>query len=74
MRIGLADPTIEFGAARPQPKARPGIYMVDSTQSVALDDRELAAQAKQGDRSAFTELVNRYARNIFRLARPIRKA
>ncbi len=47
--------------------------MVDSTQSVALDDRELAAQAKQGDRSAFTELVNRYARNIFRLARHITK-
>ena len=47
--------------------------MVDSTQSVALDDRELAAQAKRGDRSAFTELVNRYARNIFRLARHITK-
>ena len=47
--------------------------MVDSTQSVALDDLELAAQAKQGDRSAFTELVNRYARNIFRLARHITK-
>ena len=47
--------------------------MVDSTQSVAMDDRELAAQAKQGDRSAFTELVNRYARNIFRLARHITK-
>ena len=47
--------------------------MVDSTQSVALDDLELAAQAKQGDRSAFTELVDRYARNIFRLARHITK-
>ena len=47
--------------------------MVDSTQSVALDDRELAVQAKQGDRAAFTELVNRYARNIFRLARHITK-
>ena len=47
--------------------------MVDSTQSVALDDLELAAQAKQGDRAAFTELVDRYARNIFRLARHITK-
>ncbi len=47
--------------------------MVDSSQTVVFDDLELAAQAKQGDRSAFTELVNRYARNIFRLARHITK-
>ena len=47
--------------------------MVDSSQAVAFDDLELAAQAKQGDRAAFTELVNRYARNIFRLARHITK-
>ena len=73
MRIGLADPTIGVGRGVRATKARLGIYMVDSTQSVALDDRELAAQAKQGDRSAFTELVNRYARNIFRLARHITK-
>jgi len=54
------------------PKAPRG-YMVDSSQTVVFDDLELAAQAKQGDRSAFTELVNRYARNIFRLARHITK-
>ena len=47
--------------------------MVDSSQTVVFDDLELAAQAKQGDRSAFTELVNRYAGNIFRLARQITK-
>jgi RNA polymerase sigma-70 factor (ECF subfamily) len=47
--------------------------MVDSPQSVAFDDLALVAQAKQGDRSAFTELVNRYARKIFRLARHITK-
>ena len=47
--------------------------MVDSAQSAVLDDLELAAEAKLGDHSAFTELVNRYARNIFRLARHITK-
>ena len=47
--------------------------MAGSTQTVAFDELALVAQAKQGDRSAFTELVNRYARNIFRLARHITK-
>ena len=47
--------------------------MAGSTQTVAFDEPALVAQAKQGDRSAFTELVNRYARNIFRLARHITK-
>jgi RNA polymerase sigma-70 factor (ECF subfamily) len=47
--------------------------MVDSAQTVAFDDLALVAQAKQGDRSAFTELVNRHARKIFRLARHITK-
>ncbi len=47
--------------------------MVDSAQTVAFDDLALVAQAKRGDRSAFTELVNRYARKIFRLARHITK-
>ena len=32
---------------------------------------ELVDRAKQGDTAAFTELVNRYERNIFRLARHI---
>ena len=47
--------------------------MAGFTQTVAFDEPALVAQAKQGDRSAFTELVNRYARNIFRLARHITK-
>ena len=47
--------------------------MVDSAQTVAFDDLALVAQAKRGDRAAFTELVNRYARKIFRLARHITK-
>ena len=47
--------------------------MVDSAQTVAFDDLALVAQAKRGDRSAFTELVNRHARKIFRLARHITK-
>ena len=47
--------------------------MVDSAQTVTFDDLALVAQAKRGDRSAFTELVNRHARKIFRLARHITK-
>lgn len=37
----------------------------------AADELELANRAKQGDHAAFTELVNRYGRKIFRLARHI---
>ncbi len=34
-------------------------------------EQELVEQAKRGDTSAFSELVNRYERNIYRLARHI---
>jgi RNA polymerase sigma-70 factor (ECF subfamily) len=37
----------------------------------AANELDLANQAKQGDHAAFTELVNRYARKIYRLARHI---
>lgn len=37
----------------------------------ASNELDLANQAKQGDQDAFTELVNRYARKVFRLARHI---
>ena len=47
--------------------------MSDSTQVAVFDDIALANQAKQGDRSAFTELVNRYAPKIYRTARHITK-
>ena len=36
-----------------------------------LDERELVDQAKQGDPDAFPELVNRYEKKIYRLARHI---
>ncbi len=42
----------------------------DSSEAVA-SELELVEQARQGDAAAFTELVNRYDRNIFRLARHI---
>ena len=47
--------------------------MSDSTNIAVFDDIALANQAKQGDRSAFTELVNRYAPKIYRTARHITK-
>ena len=47
--------------------------MSDSTEVAVFDDVALAKQAKQGDRSAFTELVNRYAPKIYRTARHITK-
>ncbi len=47
--------------------------MSDSTEVAVFDDIVLANQAKQGDRSAFTELVNRYASKIYRTVRHITK-
>jgi RNA polymerase sigma-70 factor (ECF subfamily) len=41
-----------------------------SSPDVATE-QELVEQAKRGDTSAFAELVNRYERNIYRLARHI---
>ena len=47
--------------------------MSDSTEVAFFYDIVLANQAKQGDRSAFTELVNRYAAKIYRTVRHITK-
>ena len=44
-----------------------------SSQPLAFDDIALATEAKQGDKGAFTELVNRYAQRVFRVARHITK-
>lgn len=44
-----------------------------SSRPLAFDDIALAAEAKQGDKGAFAELVNRYAQRIFRVARHITK-
>ena len=38
---------------------------------VAANELDLAQQAKHGDHAAFAELVNRYGRKVFRLARHI---
>ena len=45
--------------------------MIQSDSAPAIGELELVDQARQGDRAAFGELVNRYERNIFRLARHI---
>ena len=44
-----------------------------STTSVptGFDESALVAQAKAGDQNAFAELVNRYERKIYRLAKNI---
>ena len=47
--------------------------MSDPAEVAVFDDVALAHQAKRGDRSAFTELVNRYAPKIYRTARHITK-
>lgn len=44
-----------------------------SSQPLAFDDIALATEAKQGDKGAFTELMNRYAQRVFRVARHITK-
>jgi RNA polymerase sigma-70 factor (ECF subfamily) len=46
--------------------------MIQSNSSPQVaSELELVEQAKKGDTAAFTELVNRYERNIYRLARHI---
>jgi RNA polymerase sigma-70 factor (ECF subfamily) len=46
--------------------------VIESSSSQALvSEQELVDQARDGDQAAFTELVNRYDRHIFRLARHI---
>lgn len=42
-----------------------------STQPAYSDESALIAQARAGDAAAFTELVNRYERRIYRLAKHI---
>jgi RNA polymerase sigma-70 factor (ECF subfamily) len=45
--------------------------MIQGVGQTEFDEAALVAQAQQGGVEAFTELVNRYERNIFRLARHI---
>src|SRR6202521_1755116 len=40
-------------------------------QAAIFDEANVVAQARQGDTGAFTELAERYQRNIFRLAQNI---
>ncbi len=47
------------------------IQSTKASQTVGDDEGILVAQAKAGNVSAFEELVNRYERNIFRLAQHI---
>ena len=44
---------------------------VSSNETTTFDDVALANQAKQGDKRAFTDLVERYASRVFRVARHI---
>ena len=47
------------------------IVPLSQSDLAAANELDLANQARQGDHGAFTELVNRYARKVFRLARHI---
>jgi RNA polymerase sigma-70 factor, ECF subfamily len=42
-----------------------------STQTAFTDEGSLISRARSGDGAAFTELVNRYSRKVFRLAKHI---
>ncbi len=48
-----------------------GVMPPASAQPAHTDESELVAKARRGDAQAFTVLVNRYERKIFRLARHI---
>src|SRR3977135_3123416 len=45
--------------------------MTETTPAEVFDEKPLVERAKSGDAAAFTELVNRYERKIFRLAKHI---
>lgn len=47
------------------------IVPLSQSDLAAANELDLTNQARQGDHAAFTELVNRYARKVFRLARHI---
>jgi RNA polymerase sigma-70 factor, ECF subfamily len=42
--------------------------MAAGTETGVFDESQLLAKAREGDRAAFNELVNRYSRKIYRLA------
>ena len=50
---------------------KPVIMPESSAQPAFTDESDLIARARQGDGEAFTQLVNRYERKIFRLAKHI---
>ena len=58
----MTDPGARLSSAKPQPL--PSMVVKD-------DEAALVAAAKAGDATAFTELVGRYERKIFRLAQNI---
>ena len=45
--------------------------MPATTEAGVFDESDLVAKARQGDAAAFNQLVNRYERKIFRLAKHI---
>lgn len=45
--------------------------MPASTETGVFDESQLLAKAREGDRNAFNELVTRYSRKIYRLAKHI---
>ena len=45
--------------------------MTETTAAEVFDEAPLVDRARGGDTAAFTELVNRYERKIFRLAKHI---
>ena len=45
--------------------------MAASTETGVFDESQLLAKAREGDRAAFNELVTRYSRKIYRLAKHI---
>ena len=48
--------------------------MADTTTQHETDEFSLVTSARQGDAVAFTELVNRYERKIYRIARHVTKS
>jgi RNA polymerase sigma-70 factor (ECF subfamily) len=54
------------------PKAsKSGTVPLSQSDLAAADELDLANQARRGDHAAFSELVNRYGKKVFRLARHI---
>src|SRR5438105_2264030 len=76
LRVAPCEPVVALLASSPGQRRRGfgwyhEIEMAAGTETGVFDESQLLAKAREGDRAAFNELVTRYSRKIYRLAKHI---